>query len=325
MNFITLYRPEVFQGSKNKTGYFEGWYFKHVSSGFDHVLSVIPGISLAGNPHSFIQVIDGITGETHYIDFTLDQFNASKKKMEIVIGSNRFTPEGISLAIHADGFELAGELVYQNRVAWPGSVLAPGIMGWYGFVPRMECYHGVVSMDHLINGRIVLQGKTMDFSGGRGYIEKDWGSSMPESWIWMHANTFPERGTSIMFSVAKIPWRGKYFIGFISFFLHKGNVYKFMTYNGSHIRQMNLVNQQFDIILTGRQGTLTISAHQKTAGKLKAPVHGLMERYIKESVDSIVKAELTDPSGQVIFAGEAPRAGLEIVGNTEELVDGIGR
>ena len=27
-----------------------------------------------------------------------------------------------------------------------------GIMGWYRFVPFMQCYHGVVSLNHKLNG-----------------------------------------------------------------------------------------------------------------------------------------------------------------------------
>lgn len=324
MSLSTIYRPEVFQGSKKRTSYFEGWYFKNVSADFGRVLSVIPGISLAGKPHSFIQVIDGITSQTHYIDFSVEDFSASRKWMEICIGSNRFTPEGVSLSIHRDALDLEGKLVYRNRIKWPGALLAPGIMGWYSFVPRMECYHGVVSLDHGINGYVDYQGHRLDFSDGRGYIEKDWGTSMPESWIWLHANTFTDPETSVMLSVAKIPWRGRYFIGFIAFFLHDGRLYKFMTYNHSRIRSISLTGSNFNMELSGRAGIMSISAQQKAAGKLKAPVHGLMERYIKESVDSLVSIELKNSTGRVIFSGEAPRAGLEIVGNTDELIEGIG-
>jgi tocopherol cyclase len=47
-------------------------------------------------------------------------------------------------------------------------------MGWFAYVPFMECYHGVLSLDHEVNGRLRLGKRETDFSGGRGYIEKDW-------------------------------------------------------------------------------------------------------------------------------------------------------
>ncbi|MCK7537696.1 MAG: tocopherol cyclase family protein [Marinilabiliales bacterium] len=32
--------------------------------------------------------------------------------------------------------------------------------------------------------------KMADFSGGRGYIEKDWGHSFPSAYVWMQSNHF---------------------------------------------------------------------------------------------------------------------------------------
>ena len=48
-------------------------------------------------------------------------------------------------------------------------------MGWFAWVPRMECYHGVLGFDHAVQGHIAVDGNTLDFNDGRGYIEKDWG------------------------------------------------------------------------------------------------------------------------------------------------------
>lgn len=45
-------------------------------------------------------------------------------------------------------------------------------MGPFAFVPFMECYHGIVSMDHIIQGELEIDGATVDFSNGRGYMEK---------------------------------------------------------------------------------------------------------------------------------------------------------
>jgi succinate dehydrogenase/fumarate reductase flavoprotein subunit len=60
------------------------------------------------------------------------------------------------------------------RVYLPGlSSSFTGTMGWYAFVPAMECYHGVLSFDHLLEGGLELNGQYIDYTGGRGYIEKD--------------------------------------------------------------------------------------------------------------------------------------------------------
>jgi tocopherol cyclase len=320
MNLHTRYHPEIFQGNLQNNNYFEGWYFKQVTADFTGVLSVIPGVSLASDRHAFIQVINGITGATNYIEYPLTAFEADPKKLIIRIGDSSFTAGGIDLRIDEPGLRLNGKLEFRHPVTWPRRLWAPGIMGWYSFVPRMECYHAVVSLDHSITGRLDYQGEQMNFDQGRGYIEKDWGTSMPESWIWLHANTFENPGTSVMLSIAKIPWRKSFFTGFIAFVLHEKRIYRFATYNNSRIGEFSLHGQDLEVTLENRNFSLMIRAHQKTAGKLKAPVKGLMERYIKESVDSDVDIRLLNRSGSTIFAGKARRSGLELVGRPENLL-----
>ncbi|MFA6128633.1 MAG: tocopherol cyclase family protein [Bacteroidales bacterium] len=320
MSLFNLYHPEVFQGSIDKENYFEGWYFKQVSADFSEVLSVIPGISLAKKSHAFIQIIDGISGITRYLEYPLSEFYAEARALVLHIGDNRFSSEGMELNIDRQDLKLIGKLEFHHPVHWPSRLWSPGIMGWYSFVPAMECYHAVVSLDHSVFGSLHYQDHRADFNNGRGYIEKDWGTSMPESWIWMHTNTFVTRGTSVMLSVAKIPWRKSFFTGFIAFVLHGGKIYRFATYNGSRITSFNIHNQDLRITLKNQEFTLEIQAHQKIAGKLKAPVKGLMERYIKESVDSDVEITLISASGTTVFAGAANRSGLELVGDPEKLL-----
>jgi hypothetical protein len=321
MSLHSLYHPEIFQGNLLRTRYFEGWYFKQVTADCTGVLSVIPGVSLAATPHAFIQVIDGISGTTHYIEYPITEFHADKTELLLSIGASRFSRDGMKLDIDEQGLRLVGELAFTNLITWPSKLWAPGIMGWYSFVPRMECYHAVVSLDHTLAGHLEYQGKTIDFDMGRGYIEKDWGTSMPESWIWLHANTFQIAGTSVMLSVAKIPWGRSFFTGFIAFVLHDGEIYRFATYNGSRIAACQLLNQDLSIKLSNNRFTLEIKAHQRVAGKLKAPVRGLMERYIKESIDSDLHIRLTRKDGSQIFEGAARRTGLELVGEPDKLVE----
>ncbi len=58
---------------------------------------------------------------------------------------------------------------------------------------------------------LTINGEPMDLTGGRGYIEKDWGTSFPSAWIWMQCNTFDTPDTSFMLSYARIPWMGSHF------------------------------------------------------------------------------------------------------------------
>lgn len=66
--------------------------------------------------------------------------------------------------------------------------LNPNIMGYFNYIPNLECNHEVVSMNHSLNGEIIINGESIDFNHGKGYIEKDWGRSFPEKYIWIQSN-----------------------------------------------------------------------------------------------------------------------------------------
>ena len=80
---------------------------------------------------------------------------------------------------------IKGALDFRGITPWPVTPLSPGAMGWYAFVPGMECYHGVVSFGHSIEGKLELDGETVDYTGGKGYTEKDWGRSFSK-YPWHH-------------------------------------------------------------------------------------------------------------------------------------------
>jgi tocopherol cyclase len=311
---MKLYNPEVFQGNLKKTRYFEGWYFKHVSENREQVYSFIPGISLTPNDkHAFIQFIDGITGQTEYVRFPLEAFSFIPDKQELRVGDNWFSEEGISLDIKTKTFRAYGDVDYSGLVKYPKTLFSPGIMGWYSFVPFMECKHGIGSMLHQLEGSLRVYHQETRFSGGKGYIEKDWGTSFPESWIWLHCNNFGEPDCSFTFSVAKIPWLGSFFIGHICFLYLKGKFYLFATYNHSKITSLTFVDQLLNIELKRKGLILKVQAYQKKAGHLKAPVTGEMNRIIKESIDSEIEIALSEKNGKQLFNSKGTRAGLEII------------
>jgi tocopherol cyclase len=315
MQILRTTNPPAFQGNLGRRKYFEGWYFKFVSADGKNIYSIIPGISLSKDPHAFIQIIEGKTGNTDYTSFHINTFKYVKDQFDIHIGDNHFSGEKISLNLSGENFRINGKVRFEKTVPWNGSFLSPGIMGWYTWVPFMECYHGVVSLDHCLNGTMNINDREVDFSGGRGYIEKDWGRSFPECWVWAQGNCFEIPGTSFMFSVAKIPWMGKFFIGHIGFLLHKGLIYKFTTWNGSKFTITKINDNQIHATISGKDHLLELEVSGSISGRLKAPVFGAMERYIKESVDASVEVKLTAKNGKEIFKGTSSHAGLEVVGN----------
>jgi hypothetical protein len=304
-----LYRPEYLQVGQKPGRYFEGWYFKFSFEG--RAFAVIPGISLA-DPHAFIQVIQGSTGSSSYERYPLEAFRSRRDRFELTLGANLFSLERIRLRL-AD-FE--ADLEVRRRVRWPSSLLAPSSMGWYSFARFMECYHGVIVLDGLAEGRV--DGRAL--SGGRFYLEKDWGSSFPKAWIWMQSNDFPAAPASLTCSVARVPFRGREFSGFIAGLLVGGDLHRFATYNGSRLEKAAVSSDGVEVVLRRGNLRLELRAARRAGAELASPVDGEMRGRIVESLSSEVEVRLSR-GGRRLFEGHGSCAGLEVV-RPEELARG---
>ncbi len=327
-NLKKIWNPSWFQGNRKKRKYFEGWYFKMVDKTMNHAWAVIPGISLHHNdPHAFIQAINGKTGQTWYFRFPKEAFLFSRKGFYAEIGNNSFSKSFIKLDLNENGSIFKGELRFDNQVPFRARLSRPGIMGWYRYIPFMECYHGVVSLDHSIEGEMIMNGNRVDFNKGKGYIEKDWGSSMPKSWVWMQSNHFETSGVSFMLSVADIPWIGKSFEGFLGFLLLNNEIITFATYTGAKITRLKKEKDQVTIQIQTKQYILDISGEKdtttKSKGALKAPVSLGMDRVIHENINAKIAIKLTAKAGQTLFHETGNPAGLEIVDDSYLLSSSI--
>ena len=192
-------------------------------------------------------------------------------------------------------------------------------MGWYYKVPFMECYHGVVSLNHDLKGEIKVNNSNFSFYDGKGYIEKDWGKSMPSSWIWIQANNFKNSNSSIMLSIAKIPWLGFSFTGFLGFYYVNNEVVRFGTYSKAKVKLDKYEKNSLNLNITLRNKILEIQTLKNRTGILKAPVNGNMNRRIAEGIDADLKVKLLDENKNVLFEDSSKTTGLEIVGDIKEL------
>lgn len=316
-----LFDPEIFQGKYKKRNYFEGWYYKLIDEQTENVFAVIPGVSIGKNvkdSHAFIQILNAQANRAYYIKYDISKFSYSEKTFEVNIGDNYFSDTQMRLSINKDGLTAKGFLSFNEVLPFPKSVLRPGIMGPYTFIPFMECYHGIVNIHHKINGNLFIDGSTIDFTNGYGYIEKDWGRSFPKSWIWLQSNHFGKNDVSLMFSLAEVPWFSRHFPGFISFIRIKDTFHIFSTYTKAKITELKYEGNRIMIQITDSKHRLEIEVFQTDGGVLKAPENGLMEREIIESITSVVKVKLFDKNSNLLYEGTGKKTGVEICGNIIE-------
>jgi len=310
-----LWHPERFHGWGRRRSYFEGWYVKVVSADGAQALAVIPGISYdeAGQGHAFIQWMDGTAGKAYYHEFPVADFQPATDRFFLRLGENIFSPHQLTLRLPG----VQADLRFRDLQPWPRKWMSPGIMGWYSFVPFMECYHGLVSMDHRIEGQLMIRGDVHSFDDGRGYLEKDWGTSFPSCWVWLQTNHFSEseQPISLFTSVARIPWLGKYFVGFIVAFLWEGRMYSFATYLGSQM-QASLKHGTLRLAFRSRKHILRLEAEPGKGVSLKSPISGTMSGKVNESIQATVRVEFRERSGKLLFRGTGRHAGLEVAGDT---------
>ncbi len=322
-NLKKLGNSNLFQGNTKKKNYFEGWYYKMVAKNGSSIISVIPGISLSKDgkeQHAFIQIINGVTSETHYFNYPIEEFSFSKNRFEIRIGDNYFSKDSILLKIQNKENTIQGKIKMHKTISYKsGSLFNPGIMGWYRFVPFMECYHGVVSLTHDLSGEINFDHISHKFDNGKGYIEKDWGSSMPSSWIWIQSNNFTKNESSFMLSVANVPWFNKSFIGFLGFYYLNDKLYQIGTYKSSKLKIVIDSAHHLAITIKNRKNTILVESASRNTGFLQAPITGAMDRRIAESIDSYLKITLLDKKGRIIQIDSSGIAGLEMVGDLHSL------
>lgn len=309
--------PPRFQGRGRKRSYFEGWYFKLISVSGDHKLAVIPGISYdsKGTGQAFIQILDSTLKTGHFIPFPTSAFEASADKFEVQVDKSIFHAGGIRLDLP----ELSGQLHFRGNVPWTPSWKAPGIMGWYAYAPFMQCYHGLVSMDHTIEGELRIGDRTVDFTGGRGYIEKDWGSSFPKAWIWGQSNHFEkEPGTSLMISVAHIPWMGHFFIGFLCAFYFRGRLRTLATWTGAK-RKTTIKEKGVRMDLWDGQQRLEVTAIKAPGTDLISPLSGAMTGKVNESLDARLGLKYYE-NEELVFEDTGMHAGLELGGEDVQIL-----
>jgi len=312
--------PEGFHGRGVTGGFFEGWYVKLVTADLAQRWAVIPGLfrSDQGEAESFVQVLDGLTGRSWYHRFDAGAFSAAEDRFEVAVGANRFGADGLQLDLP----QLRGRLSFTTPLEpWPVTPREPGIMGWYGLVPFLECFHQVVSFGHDLAGDLQVEGRATSFDGGRGYLEKDWGKAFPSGYVWLasnHIDTDP--AASLVASAAIIPWLGGSFRGWIVGLRHQGRLGRWTTYNGATERQLSIDDTTVRWTLDGPDGTLDLAADRVRGGLLHAPVRTAMHQRVEETLDARVRVRHTAPDGRVLLDGTGRCAGLEVHGDIDRLL-----
>jgi hypothetical protein len=314
-----IFNAEQYHGWGKTKRYFEGWYFKLLSADEQHALAFVPGVAMdeKGNQQAFIQALDGKKLTAVYHKYPFDQFVPQPGKFNLHLANSFFSKEKMYLQLP----NIKGELKFDGLTPWPNPWYSPNIMGPFSFLPFMQCYHGILSMNHRIQGALEIDGQVVDFTNGKGYIEKEWGRSFPSGYIWMQTNHFSDPDISLKSSVAKIPYMGFSFVGYIAGLWLHDRLLEFTTYNGTKLRHSFADKQHVALVYENNNYRLEIIAHRRAATALASPVASFMDGRIEESMTSSVDVQLTERrSKKVLLEDTGRHAALAVAGQLEDIL-----
>ena len=232
----------------------------------------------AGRRSASVQVITN--GGSWWLEYPEAQFQASLNQFQVQVGQSCFSRQGCLLDINQDGLLLRGTLNYG-----PFTAIRSDIMGPFRPFGGMQCSHGIISMGHPLEGVLNVNGETLNFSGGMGYIETDRGRSFPNRYLWTQCVwDGPENG-SLMLAIASVPLPVGSFTGCICAIIHRGREYRLATYQGAGIAEWSSAGAVI------RQGKYRLTAEllEQQGQPLRAPVEGNMKRTIHESLCATVR------------------------------------
>lgn len=283
-------RAPVFRKKDSKQPYFEGYYFKFINKQKEIVI-LIAGISISkSEKYSFIQVASNYSEKVSLFKFPLSELAAAEDHFEFRIGKNLFSQNRISF----DLGDINGEITLTNNVNWKRSFLNPNIMGFLSFIPRVECKHDVITINTEVQGEINLPEHNVQFDKGDGYIEKNWGSSFPKKYMWLHANQFKNKELSLQFAIAKPKWfflRPQVYIGYVM----NGKIIHFATHRLCLVKIQDHKSHTLVKIQKLRR-TILIKIKNESPVSLIGPKKGglnnSIHEYLKSDIELIVSKKV---------------------------------
>jgi len=180
-----------------------------------------------------------------------------------------------------------------------------------------------VSLDHCIDGYLNVNGNHIQFDGGKGYTEKDWGTSFPSEYIWQQSNHFESSGTSLSCVIGNVPVLGRKIKGYSIGLWHKNQFYNFANYNNTKFVDFCENDQVIQYVLKKGRQYLQVVVEKTPGGVLLGPNKHDVSSPIHETINSIMHVSLWKQhrgSRTTLFKGIGLHTGLEIDGDMKALI-----
>ncbi|QOR36528.1 hypothetical protein IMX26_06890 [Clostridium sp. 'deep sea'] len=268
---------------KKNCNYFEGWYYRLINPVSKKSLAFIPGISLGKDKHAFIQLLTS-DGLIDYYRFPVNQFSY-KKPLTIKIADNFFNKKALEVNLNGVN-KISGSLKLTDI-----QPLSFNLMGPFALLPNLPCYHGVISMQHKVNGTLKINNEVSHWNN-LGYIETDKGHSFPNGHIWLQCNSFRNcKNLSLSCAISEITIARRSIPVCYILIHHNNKRYYFTTWLGAKTKHIIYKNNNLNLIIKQRNHDLKINIlmpqnYLKEKNLLVSPSQGSMVSHVNEILNA---------------------------------------
>lgn len=317
--FKAMRDPDLYHAYMERINYFEGWYFKVVDRSGKHTIAFIIGKFIGNSSaesYCFIQVIDGIAAKSYHKKYPVDHFSVENDQFLVYVNGNQFSDKGLAINFESDHFHIKGTIDFFEQIKWKDSILNPGSMGFFNYLPFMECYSQVCVLHGKTLGMFQMNGEAIDFNGGSLYIEKNWGTRFPKEYLWLQCSNFKNRDTSFTLSAGHIPFLFTSFKGFLGNIVINNTHYLFTTMNRSKI-QMKQNGTSWLVTLENKNHQLEVEVQydEKSFVPLLGPEGNGMTPFVTESLTGNISLTLKESKTKhTIYADTGILCGVEFFG-----------
>jgi hypothetical protein len=301
---LIIKKPSNLQGNFDRKKYFEGWFHKIYSAKYNASFILIYGYATGNstNKFGFIQVhIPNQQPLVMY--FNKNEIICDSNQHIVQMGEHIFTTNKIDINTKEIGIQLHlndNQTIHTYKNS----------MGYNYVIPNLPCYHAILNKSHKVSGEIRTKNTCFVMDQEMGYLEKNWGISFPENYIWLHAVDPTNAEVNLLFSQAEIKYMGRTFLRHLGYLKFKDDYIDLHQLKSIVVSSSSISPEKQHIRFSSKLIELEISIILGQQIIFKGPQDGALSRDIVHYTDAFIEVKLKRNSETTLF---------RLVGNFENM------
>jgi hypothetical protein len=301
---LDKYKPNSIRGNFERNKYFEGWFQKVYSKAHNASFILIYGYAThnSDDHFGFLQVLIP-NQKPEIVYFPKNEVSCDIEQHIFRLGQNLLTTEYIQINTQQFSIDLKLKNMHPLRTF-------KNSMGYNYFIPNLPCYHSVLNTAQNVSGEIQHNGVCYTLNNAMGYLEKNWGTTFPESYFWVHAVDPSHPQISLLFSKAKIVWLGKTYVKHVGYLCLEGQQIELRELKKFSVSGRNISPGNRIIQMRSASAQLDLSLDDGREVVFHGPKDGALSRMIHHQADVQI---------EVLLTYENRRQQFQMVGNFEDI------